>query len=289
MPKAVTGVTRECTGTDDALNPILPGMPRNRTLTCVFAHPDDDAYGAAGSVALHADEQDFRFVLIHATFGEQGEIRDGFPATRETLGSVRRGEDEAAWRALGRVPDRHEWLGLPDGGVADVPFEEVVDAVARILREENPAVVVTFGPDGIFGHPDHITIGAATDKAFAQLQSQSSSGFQRLVHGAVPQSVFERWNRQRAEMGLYTFDPTKTYHMRGVPDAEIGITVDCREVSSRIVAGLREHKSQLHVMSDDPTNTEQWQRRVSREWYAIASPERKPDAPMLTDLFEGLA
>ena len=77
--------------------------------------------------------------------------------------------------------------------------------------------------------------------------------------------------------------------MRGVPDDEIGITVDCREVSSRIVAGLREHKSQLHVMSDDPTNTEQWQRRVSREWYAIASPEREPGAAILTDLFDGLA
>ena len=61
-------------------------MPRNRTLACVFAHPDDDAYGAAGSVALHADEPDFRFVLVHATFGEHGEIRDGFPATRRPSG-----------------------------------------------------------------------------------------------------------------------------------------------------------------------------------------------------------
>ena len=103
-----------------------------------FAHPDDDAYGAAGSVALHADEPDFRFVLVHATFGEHGEIRDGFPATRRTLGSIRRAEDEAAWRAIGRVPDRHERLGLPDGGVADVPFDDLVAAVARILRRRNP-------------------------------------------------------------------------------------------------------------------------------------------------------
>ena len=265
-------------------------MPRNRTLACVFAHPDDDAYGGAGSVALHADESDFRFVLVHATFGEQGDLRDGFPATRQTLGSIRRGEDEAAWRSVGRVPDRHEWLGLPDGGVADVPFEEVVAAVGQILEAEDPAVVVTFGPDGIFGHPDHIAIGAATDEAFTRLRAKEGSGFQRLAHGAVPQSVFERWNRQRAELGLYTFDPSQTYHMRGIPDEQIRITVDCRAVTSRIVAGLREHKSQLHVMSDDPSNTEQWERRVRREWYAIAWPERKPepDTSMMTDLFEGL-
>ena len=263
-------------------------MSRNRTLACVFAHPDDDAYGVAGSVALHSTESDFRFVLVHATFGEHGDIRDGFPATRDTLGSIRQSEDEAAWRALGREPDRHEWLGLPDGGVAEVPFEEVVSAVSRILEEEEPAVVVTFGPDGIFGHPDHIAIGAATDAAFARLRSEHRSGFQRLAHGAVPQSVFERWNRQRAELGLYTFDPTQTYHMRGIPDEQIRITVDCREAASRIVAGLREHKSQLHVMSDDPTNTVQWERRVGREWYAMAWPERERDAPMLTDLFAGL-
>ena len=263
-------------------------MSRNRTLACVFAHPDDDAYGAAGSVALHADDPDFRFVLIHATLGEQGDIRDGFPATRETLGTIRQGEDQAAWRALGRVPDRHEWLGLPDGGVAEVPFDDVVTAITRILDEEDPIVVVTFGPDGIFGHPDHIAIGAATDEAFARLRAGNRSGFQRLLHGAVPESVFERWNRQRAELGLYTFDPTQTYHMRGIPDEQIRITVDCRKAASRIVAGLREHKSQLHVMSDDPTNTAQWERRVGREWYAIAWPESERDPLMLTDLFEGL-
>ena len=75
---------------------------------CVFAHPDDDAYGIASSVALHANEPDFRFILVHATFGEHGDIREGFPATLEALGSIRQSEDEAAWRALGRVPDRHQ-------------------------------------------------------------------------------------------------------------------------------------------------------------------------------------
>ncbi len=87
----------------------------------VVAHPDDDAYGIASTVALHADDPEFRFVLVHATDGEGGDIALGFPATRETLGSIRRAEDEAAWRAVGREPDRHEWLGLPDGELADLP------------------------------------------------------------------------------------------------------------------------------------------------------------------------
>lgn len=264
------------------------GMARNRTLACVMAHPDDDAYGIAGTVALHADEADFRFVLVLATHGELADIPAGASWTREDLPAMRQAEDEAAWRAVGRVPDRHEWLGLPDGGLADLRFEDVVDAVLPILDEEDPAVVVTFGPDGIFGHPDHITIGAATDEAFRRLRAPGRRGFQRLVHGAVPQSVFERWNAQRAEMGLPTFDPTQTYHMRGVPDEEIGVVVDCSSVAHRVVAGLQQHRSQHHVMSDDPTDTEQWARRVRRESYVVVWPEREPGAPLLADLFEGL-
>ena len=81
------------------------------TLAAVVAHPDDDAYGIAGTVALHAADEGFRFVLVHATDGEAGDIRPGFPATRKTLGQVRRAEDGAGLVGLGRPPDRHVWLG----------------------------------------------------------------------------------------------------------------------------------------------------------------------------------
>jgi LmbE family N-acetylglucosaminyl deacetylase len=260
----------------------------SRTLVAVFAHPDDDAYGIAGTVALHAEEAEFRFVLVLATDGGAGDIREGFPATRETLGDIRRGEDEAAWRALGREPDRREWLGYDDGAVDRVPHDELVERIAGILAEERPDVVVTFGPDGIFGHPDHIAIGAATDAAFLRLAPRAERGFRRLCHGAVPESVFSRWNEQRASMGLFVFDPKQMYHMRGVPDERIGIVVDCRPVADRIVAGLGEHRSQHHVMSDDPKDAERWKRVVSRECWVVAWPDRPPGAPVLTDVFEGL-
>lgn len=258
------------------------------SLAVVVAHPDDDAYGMSGMVALHADDPGFRFILIHATDGGAGDIREGFPATRETLGRIRQQEDEAAWRALGREPDRHEWLGYPDGEVDQVPFDDLVEAVATILEEEQPTVVGTFGPDGIFAHPDHIAIGAATDAAFARHASSSGTAFRRLMHGAIPNTVFERWQRQRAERGLEPFDPTKIYHMRGVPDDEIGLVVDCRSVAHRIVAGLREHKSQHHVMSDDPDDVERWQKVVSRDWAVVTWPERAAGEPVLTDPFDAL-
>lgn len=251
----------------------------SRTLALVVAHPDDDAYGVAGTVALHADDPDFRFVLVHATDGEAGEIAPGVAATRETLGGFRRAEDERAWRALGRVPDRHEWLGHPDGAVPDLTTD-----ITRILREERPDVVATFGPDGITGHPDHIAVGAATDAAFHRLRGRGP-GFRRLLHGALPQSVFDRWNSRRMRDGLPAWDPEQVYHLRPVPDAAIGMTVDVSAVAPRIVAGLREHRSQEHVIGGFDRTDEQWARTVGREHYVVAWP---PGETGLTGVFEGL-
>lgn len=250
-----------------------------RTLALVVAHPDDDAYGVAGTVALYADDPDFRYILIHATDGAAGEIPPGFPATRETLGEIRREEDRRAWVALGRVPDRHEWLGLDDGLVSQAP--DLEDRIAQILAEERPDVVGTFGPDGMTGHPDHIAVGAATDAAFHRLRG--GPGFRRLLHGAMPESVFQRWNASRVRRGERPWDPSAVYDLRGVPDEQIGMSVDVSRVADRIIAGLREHRSQAHVIGTAPD--EVWATSVSMEHYVVAWP---PGETGLTDVFEGL-
>ena len=239
-------------------------------------------------MALHADDPRFRFVLIHATYGEAGDIRPGFPATRETLGRIRKAESEAAWRAVGRPPDRHEWLGYPDGGLSDVPTEELTGRIAEVLAEEQPEVVAGFGPDGITGHPDHIAVGACTDAAFAGVAHSDGPGFRRLLHHVLPQSVFDRWQQQRIALDLPVFDPTRVYHGRSVPDDQVHLVVDCRSVASRVVAGILEHRSQLHVMADRPVDEHRLARIVSREWATVAWPPRTGPEPVLTDVFEGL-
>jgi LmbE family N-acetylglucosaminyl deacetylase len=263
-------------------------MVHRRVLALVVAHPDDDAYGLAGTVALHSDDPGFRYVLVHATDGAKGDIPPGFAATPETLGAIRREEDRRAWRALGREPDRHEWLEREDGALEQVPFDDLVGQVAAILAEERPDVVATFGPDGITGHPDHVRIGAATDAAFHRCRRTPGPGLRRLVHGAMPASVFARWNESRARRGLPTWDPEAVYHLRGVPDEDIGITVDVSSVSDRIVAGLREHRSQQHVIVAEGVTDEEWARSASREHLVIAWPAPRPGCERLTSVFAGL-
>ena len=254
----------------------------------VVAHPDDEAFSWAGTVALHATDPGFRFVLIHATRGEAGDIREGFPATRNTLGKIRQAESEAAWRAVGRTPDRHEWLGYPDGSLAQIPAHELADRISEILDAERPDVVAGFGPDGITGHPDHIAVGAATDAAFAGLARSGGPGFKRLLHHVLPQSVFDRWQQQRRDLDLPVFDPEKTYHGRGVPDEQVHLVVDCEAVAERVVAGILQHQSQLHVMADQPVNEHRLQRIVRREWATVAWPPRSRSESTLTDVFEDL-
>lgn len=263
-------------------------MKEQHSLAIVVAHPDDDAYGCAGSIALHEHDPGFRFILVLATDGAAGQIADGVDATPATLGAYRRVESANAWRAHGRIPDRHHWLDYADGHVAEADFEELVARILGILDAERPQIVATFGPDGITGHRDHIAIGAATDEAFHRARAHPGPGLSRLVHGAIRQSTFERWNRFRLIRGFEAWNPGLEYHLRPVPDASVGIEVDTSCVASRIVAGLMEHRSQRSSLNDQSLSERHWARLVSKEPYVLAWPPRAGDAPVLADLFEGL-
>jgi LmbE family N-acetylglucosaminyl deacetylase len=255
-------------------------------LALVVAHPDDDTFGSAGTVALHADDPSFRFVLLHATRGEAGEIADPALATPETLGAVREEEDRRSWIALGREPDRHEWLGYPDHGLADVDRAELVDRIAAILREETPDVVVTFGPDGVTGHPDHVAVGAAATAAFHRLREEGVPGFLRLIHTVIPQRMIDAWNRELVAAGEEPMDSAQMYVPGGVPDETVNLEVDTTRVVDRVIAAIAEHRTQAGGIGD--WSDEQLRRTLSREHGVVAWPPRMAGAPLLTDVFESL-
>lgn len=262
-------------------------MLPQRTLMLVVAHPDDDSFGVAGSIALHGDEPAFRFVLVLATDGAAGQIAPGVAATPETLGSVRRAEDHQAWVAHGRVPDRREWLNYDDGRVADVGHPELTGRILEIMAEERPDVVCTFGPDGLTGHPDHIAVGRATDAAFAALAG-NGAGCRRLLHWGMKLSTWESINRARARAGIPPWDPTQVYHFRGIADELIDMRVDTRAVASRVVDGIEQHRSQRLALFQEHMTREAWLSAASREYFVQAWPPRERGLPLLTDLFEGL-
>ena len=283
----IDSVSQKHCAPDESWTKIRP-MKEPHTIAVIVAHPDDDAYGCAGSIALHERDPGFRFILVLATDGAAGQISRGVEATRETLGAWRRTESANAWRAHGTIPVRHEWLGYQDGHVHEVDPAELSGRVHQILAEERPQIVATFGPDGITGHRDHIAIGRATDAAFESARAIPGPGLRRLVHGAMRASVYQRWNAARVRDGLTAWNPLLEFHLRPVPDEMIGIEVDTSIVAHRILAGLREHRSQRDVLMDPGRDEAAWLRALGREPSVLAWPPRQPGAAVLSDLFEGL-
>ena len=138
-------------------------LPSIRTLLGVWAHPDDEAYLSAG-LMLRVSRQGGRVVCLTATNGERGTDNPGeWPPER--LGPHRIAELTRALQHVNAEPPR--LLGLPDGGCHAIEPDGPVAAIGRAIEELRPDLIVTFGPDGMTGHPDHVAVsGWATRAAY---------------------------------------------------------------------------------------------------------------------------
>jgi LmbE family N-acetylglucosaminyl deacetylase len=133
------------------------------TLMAVFAHPDDEVF-VAPILARHAREGHNVYLVI-ATDGRLG-VRDfaGIPAG-DSLAAVRLQEARCGARELGIHPPI--LLGIPDAGMAShLPRFRV--EIARLFAELQPDVVITFGPDGATGHPDHRLVGSVVTEVMQE-------------------------------------------------------------------------------------------------------------------------
>ncbi len=132
-------------------------------LMAVFAHPDDESLAAGGLLAKYAAEGVETYLVV-ATRGEAGRYVDDYgQLSPETLGRIRTHELRRAAEILGIR--RTFFLGYRDGQLDQVDPDEATARIAEPIRMVRPDVVVTFGPDGLYGHPDHIAISQLTSAA----------------------------------------------------------------------------------------------------------------------------
>jgi len=281
------------------------------TLMAVHAHPDDEVFGTGGVFAQAADEG-LRTVLVVATGGEEGEIRDparDTPEERARLAEIRAEELRRSTAILG-IGEVH-LLGYRDSGMLGTPAndnrdnflradrEEATQRVVRLIREVRPDVLVTYDERGGYGHPDHVTAHDVTTAAveaaaepgrFPQLELPAWS-VPKFYNSANPRSIWQWIGEQMIERGIASEpeDPGYDYESFLTPDEVITTRVDVTSYVSRKHAALMEHETQistddwLHSMPEDLMEGLLRTESFIRVWSAVPVPN--PEG----DLFAGLS
>ncbi|EPH40578.1 N-acetyl-1-D-myo-inositol-2-amino-2-deoxy-alpha-D-glucopyranoside deacetylase [Streptomyces aurantiacus] len=246
-----------------------------RRLLLVHAHPDDESINNGATMAKYAAEG-ARVTVVTCTLGEEGEVIPPslahLTADRENaLGAHRIGELAAAMKELG-VAD-HRFLGgtgrYRDSGMmgleqnhrsgafwaADV--DEAAAHLVEVIREVRPQVLVTYDPDGGYGHPDHIqahrvamrAADLAAEPAFrADLGEPHTVA--KVYWNRAPRSVVEeRFRWLAGVLGESPFTAAATVaDVPGVTDDErVTAEIDGRDFGAAKAAAMRAHATQIEV------------------------------------------
>jgi N-acetyl-1-D-myo-inositol-2-amino-2-deoxy-alpha-D-glucopyranoside deacetylase len=280
-------------------------MTEQPTLLASFAHPDDEAFGTGGTLAHYA-AKGVRVALVCATRGEAGGIAEPGLATPETLGEVRTSELQCAARTLGVA--EVVFLDYRDSGMEGSPdnnhprafvnaaADEVIARLVGVIRRLRPQVVVTFEPNGGYGHPDHIAIHRHSAAAFHAAADPARYPDQgpvwratRLFYTAIPRSFFLEMRDRLAVLGVDTSDFDRFEEGgAGWPDDQVHVALDVSDAIEAKWAALECHRTQF-----GPDNLfrrlpdEMMKQIMSREHFALAWPQPAPGL-RLADLFAGL-
>jgi LmbE family N-acetylglucosaminyl deacetylase len=270
-------------------------MDTNRLrLMCVLAHPDDESLGTGGALAKSAAEGVDTFLLT-ATRGERGRFGDSAATPDpDIVGRAREAELIAAAKVLGIREVR--FLDYPDGAVDGVDPAEATRRIAGHLRRVKPHVVITFAPDGAYGHPDHIAISQLTTAAIvcAADPSYRTDGAVDGPH-RVAKFYFIAWSARKwaaYQAALKRLVATIDGDERQAspwPDWEITTALDTTAVWRSVWQAVSCHRTQMSIYKKFDALPEDEQRYLwgTQEFYRVFSTVnggRRRES----DLFEGL-
>jgi N-acetyl-1-D-myo-inositol-2-amino-2-deoxy-alpha-D-glucopyranoside deacetylase len=233
-----------------------------RRILFVHAHPDDETVGTGATMARYA-ATGAHVTLVTCTLGEEGEIHvpelSGLAAGQaDQLGGYRIAELDAACAALG--VDDHRFLGAAgrfrDSGMMGLPtndhprafWQADLDVAAglllEVIREVRPQVLVTYDPNGFYGHPDHIQ---AHRVAMRAVELAGDLAPRKVYWTAVPRSALAA--------GMEAFAASSDNPFAGVdnvddlpfgdPDSEIAARVDGQGFAEAKFAAIRAHATQI--------------------------------------------
>ncbi len=238
-----------------------------RSLLFVFAHPDDESYGVAGTIARYSADRRTRVAVATMTRGEASRHLESLGITGEELGRRREAEVKAAVRVLGC--DEHYQFGYPDSAMRHVDPRDVEADVRELIRKVDADVVVTFDITGISGHPDHHAVASAVTRAFVE-EREREGGPARLAYYGVREEDIRNWKRF-----IHTMKPE-----------HVDVCIDCRATLDLRELALQSHQS---VIGDIERDGKDDGLRREEECYTLFQEPRDGRAgKTLDDLFADL-
>lgn len=271
-----------------------------RTIVSFHAHPDDEAIGTGGTLAMAAAEG-HRVVLVLATRGERGEPTPGVLDEGEMLWERRIRETMASAALLG--VQRVEFLGYVDSGMMgeptnDFPYsfwqadmEHAATRLAAILTEESADLLTVYDDFGGYGHPDHIQVHRVGLRA-AQLAG-TPEVFQGTMNSDHIRRSIEAVRAQQAADGIEppagapTEEELDTTTF-GKPEVELTHAIDVREVLELKRAAMMAHQSQIASDSWFLTmDDESFATAFGTEWFIRTGHTRGDGEPFATGLWDG--
>lgn len=257
-------------------------------ILAILAHPDDE--GVCSGTLMKNVRLGGRSTLICATRGEVGEISDPALATPETLGQVREQELRDACAILGIDPPI--FLDYRDSGMdgtddnrhprafVNADRQEVLRRLISEIRRLKPDLVVTFEPNGIYGHPDHKAICQLATDAFSEagtpeLYPEEGDPWQpaRLYYCTFVREQFHRFIEVSREAGD---EPSGDTDM-GTPESEVTTSVSTADLIDEKRAAFVAHRTQMNPASGWSGEWSNEQRRFfSVEAFIRAAPVVAP-------------
>ncbi len=255
----------------------------------VLAHPDDESLGIGGTLARYAGEG-VETYLVTATRGERGRFGEsGEKPPPDVVGRVREAELREAARVLG-VRQVH-FLDYYDGNLDQVNVTEAVARIAEHLRRVKPHVVITFGPEGAYGHPDHIAISQLATAAVVAAAGENGSSQPHRVS----KLYYIEWSQQKWE-AYQTALRGLTSKVDGIerksspwPDWALTTVMDTSPFWPTVWRAVSCHKTQMSIYKNlehlpDENHKAIWGTQEFYRTFSLVNGGRARES----DLFEGL-
>jgi LmbE family N-acetylglucosaminyl deacetylase len=254
-------------------------MTDKLTLLAIFAHPDDEAFGSGGTLTKYAHEG-VDVHLVMATRGEAGQVFDPTIRLTQPIGLLREQEMRSACETYG-LNGLH-FLGYMDGQTTIVPQNDAVYKVVKLLRQLKPQVVLSFGPEGVYGHYDHLAVHRWATAA-VQLAAEAdrwpelgpAHDVAKFYHRAMPEELVQRMEAINGR----SFVPMDgiPFSFLGYPMEAITTVIDVGDYAELKLKGIRCHASQLrpenpYLQPDFNVVEQPW---FSQETFILA--RRRPD------------